>query len=191
MRSSIVIVLDVDAQHALEMTAGNDKQPVEALLPDCPHPSLRHRVRLGRSVGHADHPYAVRGKDDVEGGRELAVSIVDDEAHRSETVFQADAEVACLLDHPRPSGIGCAPADIHAPARELDKKQHIDPGEQHRLDGEEVTAQDTRRLLGQKLPPGRFATARRGAEPVAGKNAGNIAAETSIPSFLSSPWMRL
>jgi hypothetical protein len=44
MRSSTVTVLDVDAQHALEMTTGEDEQPVEALLPDRPHPSFRHRV---------------------------------------------------------------------------------------------------------------------------------------------------
>jgi hypothetical protein len=111
MRSSTVVMLDVDAQHALEMTAGHDQQPVEALLPDRPHPSLRHRVGPECSVGGVDHLDAFSGKDLIEGGGELGVSVVDHEAHRRVKAFQADAEVAGLLGDPGAIGVGGAAAE--------------------------------------------------------------------------------
>jgi hypothetical protein len=58
--------------------------------------------------------------------RELAVSVVDEKAPPCQTVFRVDAEVACLLDHQWTVGIGAPPADVHAPGRELDERQHVD-----------------------------------------------------------------
>jgi len=66
MRSLMVAVLDVDAEHSLKVAAGDDDQPVEALLPDRPDPPFRHRVRFGRSEGRADYLDPLRREDAVE-----------------------------------------------------------------------------------------------------------------------------
>src|SRR5918995_2523905 len=148
------------------MAARDDEQPVETLLPDRPDPSLRHGVGLGRSVGRADYLDTLRRKDVVECGRELAISVVYEKAHLRQTVVRVDAEVACLLDHPWTVGVGAAPGDGHALGGELNEEQYVDSGQKHRLDREEVAADDTCRLLGKKLPPGRLASPWGGAEAV-------------------------
>jgi len=46
-------------------------------------------------------------------------------------------------------------------AGDLERKQHVQAPEQHRVDMEEVTRQDALGLGGQELPPGQPRTARR------------------------------
>jgi hypothetical protein len=48
---------------------------------------------------------------------------------------------------------------------DLDEEQHVDPLEEHRIDGEEIAGQDRVRLGGQKLLPGRPGPPRRRIDP--------------------------
>ena len=43
----LVLVVDEDAQNALEMAAAEDEDPVKAVRPDCPYPPLGVGVRFG------------------------------------------------------------------------------------------------------------------------------------------------
>src|SRR6266540_6287806 len=58
-----------------------------------------------------------------------------------------------LLDDPGAVGITRRAAQMHAPALELDEEQDIDPSKGQRLDGEEVTCNEARRLLAQECAP--------------------------------------
>ena len=51
MRSLRVVVLDVDAQHALEVAAVEDQQPVEALAADSSDETLGDGVAFGARTG--------------------------------------------------------------------------------------------------------------------------------------------
>jgi len=48
MRSVLVVMVDVNAQHVLEVPAVEDQQPVETLGAHCPDEALRNGVRLRR-----------------------------------------------------------------------------------------------------------------------------------------------
>jgi hypothetical protein len=42
------VVLDVDAQHLLQMASSHDQQPVQALSADPAYPALREGIGVGR-----------------------------------------------------------------------------------------------------------------------------------------------
>jgi hypothetical protein len=75
--SVTVVVVDVDAQDALEMPATEDQEPVEALSSHRADEALGDRVRLGSPDRRADDLDALASEDLVEGGAELGVVIVD------------------------------------------------------------------------------------------------------------------
>ncbi len=47
VRPMNVVVLDIDPEHLLEVTASDDQQPVQALGADGPDPAFRMGVRVG------------------------------------------------------------------------------------------------------------------------------------------------
>ncbi len=73
----MVIVLDVDAQNALEMAAGEDQEPIQTFSPYRPDPTLSECVGLRRVERRLDHIDAFRVEHVVEGGAELGVPVVD------------------------------------------------------------------------------------------------------------------
>src|SRR5204863_5746267 len=75
-----------------------------------------------------------------------------------------EAEVARLLRHPLPSRVPRAAGNPDATARMRDEEEHIEATQQDRLDGEEVTSDDARRLRPQELAPARAAATRRRLE---------------------------
>jgi hypothetical protein len=82
MRPVRVVVVDVDAEDALELPAAGDQEPVEAVAADGADPALRERVRLRRPKWGADDLDALASEDVVEGAAELAVTSVDQEPGR-------------------------------------------------------------------------------------------------------------
>src|SRR4051794_14500578 len=48
---------------------------------------------------------------------------------------------ACL-GYPRAGGVSAHPDDVDLAGRQLQEEQHVDPSEEHRVDGEEITRQD-------------------------------------------------
>jgi hypothetical protein len=73
----LVVMPHVDTQHALEMTAANDKDSIEAVRADSSHPAFGVRVRVRRPNRRPDHLHPVGTEDLVERAAELRVAIVD------------------------------------------------------------------------------------------------------------------
>jgi hypothetical protein len=102
----VVAVLDVDPQDMFEMSAADDKEPVETLIADGADESLSVGVRL-RSHRRVDDRDSFAAEQLVEGGGELAVAIVDQEALPLEKV--CEAEVCAPVGGPRPlMGSACS-----------------------------------------------------------------------------------
>ncbi len=82
MRSVGVVVVDVDAEHMLELPPTGDQDPVEAVAPGGAYPALGERVRLRCPERCADDLDAFAPEDLIESAAELAVAIVDQEPDR-------------------------------------------------------------------------------------------------------------
>jgi hypothetical protein len=107
----------------------------------------------------------------VECGGELAVAVVDREAHPFEN--GGEAEVARLLDDPASGRVGRAAGEVDASTAEFDEEQDVQAAQRDRLDREEVAGEQARRLAAQKHGPAHRCAPRRGLEPGRGKQAPN------------------
>src|SRR6266545_5349654 len=103
-------------EHALEVAAVDDQQPVEALGTDSADETLRDRVRLRRLRRRLDDLDAFAGEDGVEVACELAVAVTDQEAKRRRTLLQRPRELARLLGDPGAGRIGRAAGHVDASA---------------------------------------------------------------------------
>ena len=79
MRAVGVVVLDVLAQHDVEVSGSGDKEVVEAFPAQCPDEPFRDRVRPRCSYRGADDADIGANEDGVERGGELAVAVADQE----------------------------------------------------------------------------------------------------------------
>jgi hypothetical protein len=77
-----VVVVDVNAQDALELPAAADQEPVEAVAADGADPAFGERVCLWRAKWGADDLDAFAAENIVEVAAELAVAVVDQDAGR-------------------------------------------------------------------------------------------------------------
>ena len=93
-----VVVVDVDAEDVLEVSAAADQDPVEALTSDGPDAALGvsvgPRCPDGRAVDDAD---SLTVEDLVEGACELAVAVTDQKPDGCGSLAQCPGEVARLL----------------------------------------------------------------------------------------------
>ena len=95
-----VVVADVCLHRGLELTAGDDRDPVQAFAPERADPAFADRVGSGCPHGRLYHPQALRAEHLIERSCEERVSVVDQELPRAQGVAQLDGEVAGLLgDH--------------------------------------------------------------------------------------------
>ena len=74
-----VVVVDVDAEDAFEVTAVEDQQPVETLGAHSADEALGDRVRLRRPHRRLHDPDAFAAEHLVEGAAVLAVAVTDQE----------------------------------------------------------------------------------------------------------------
>ncbi len=82
MRPVSVVVVDVDAEDVLELSAVDDQDPVEAIAADSTDPAFRERVRVRRPERCGNDPDTLASEDVIEGVAELAVAVVNQEADR-------------------------------------------------------------------------------------------------------------
>ena len=94
-------MIDVDAEHLLELSPADDQDPVEAVTSDGADPALGKRVRFRGLEGCADHFNTLAAEDLVEAVRELAVAIVDEEADRCRALRERPGQLTGLLNCPR------------------------------------------------------------------------------------------
>jgi len=74
-----VVVVDVDAQDAVELALSEDQQPVQAFGSCGPHEAFGVRVGLRRAERRPDHVDAFGAEDLVKAGDELRVAVADQE----------------------------------------------------------------------------------------------------------------
>jgi hypothetical protein len=122
MRPMPVVLHDVDVQHALELRAADDQDPVEALAPHRTDKALGVRIGTRRLDRRLDDLEPLASEDLVERGGELAVTIVDQEARRRGSVGKRPREVARLLRDPECVRIGGSSRQMHPAGCELDEK---------------------------------------------------------------------
>ena len=135
------------------MRLADDEQVVEVFVTRGADPALGVGVRRGCAVGRAHDHDALGGEHRVEGGRELGVVIVDDEAGRGARLLQGPGQLACLLGDPRGGRVGAAASEVHAPRSHLNEEQDMDRFEEERLDGEEITGQQLVLVLLEEVAP--------------------------------------
>jgi hypothetical protein len=141
MRAVFVVVGDVLGQDSFEVSTTEDQYSVQTFTPDGADEALGEGVGPGCPDRGADDPDVLRPKDLIETRSELGVSVPDQELDRMSPVSQHHAQVAGLLDNPRSSRVSRDPRHVHPAGVELDEEQHVEPLQQHRVDGEEVAGQ--------------------------------------------------
>ncbi len=82
MRSVLVVLLAVDAEHVLDMPSAEDHDSVEAVRANRANPALGVGIRVRRLDRRADHSDAFGPEDLIEGMAELRVTVVDEEPER-------------------------------------------------------------------------------------------------------------
>jgi hypothetical protein len=105
VRSLVVIVPHVLVENSLKVTSTPDQHPVQALLPDCPHPALGDRACVRRLDGGGDDLGAVAGEDVIEARVNLLSGREQGTATRWPPLplrFALDRELPRPLDHPGP-----------------------------------------------------------------------------------------
>src|SRR5918996_3232508 len=137
-------MIDVFAKGRSEVALSEDEQPVENLGPCRLDPALGDGVCSWRSDRGLDDPDPLRAEDLVEGGGELRVSVVDEEAKIAARVGERHREVSRLLGDPDVVGTGGATGEMNPTTRELDQKEHVDRLSECAVDGEEVACHDAR-----------------------------------------------
>jgi hypothetical protein len=110
MRSVPVVVIDEHPQHVLQLAAAEDQGPVEALAAHGADKALGGRVRL-RGLDRGAHDLDTFASEDlVEGARELAVAIVDQEAQGASRSGTDHARFRACWATQVPLGVGVKPA---------------------------------------------------------------------------------
>src|ERR671918_3093467 len=111
-------MIDVFAEHPSEVALSEDEQPVEKLGPCRLDPALGDGVRLWRSDRGLDDPDPIRAEDLVEGGGELRVLVVDEEAKIVAIFGERHREVSRLLGDPGVDRTGGAAGEMNSATRE-------------------------------------------------------------------------
>ena len=147
---------------AEEVTLAKDEHPIQAFSASTLHPSLGECVRRGRPRGSLHHFDGFRPEDLVEGGDELAVAVTDEDLRRQLAVSDPLGQVARLLSHPVSVRVARTPGQEYAAGGQIDEEEHVEPAEEHRVDGEEVAGQDSACVGSDELPPVETSSPRRG-----------------------------
>src|SRR4029450_104176 len=167
MRPMHVVMLDVDAQHPLQVAASYDQQQVQALSADRADPTLCKRVGVRRLDRRQDDLGTLGPEEIVESSAELGVPIAENIVHAASLLAQHQQQIPRLLGDPGAIGVGGDPGQVNPSGVQFDEEQHVQPFEPHGVDGEEVAGEDPGGLLTQKRPPGRTRAPRGRVEAVA------------------------
>jgi hypothetical protein len=109
MRPVAVVVLDILVDDGLEMSTTEDEHPVQTFTPDSTDEALSDGVCTGRPDRSADGPDTLEAEDLVEAGRELGVTIADQEFDRPGSLGQVIGQIPGLLITQAPVGFAVTP----------------------------------------------------------------------------------
>ena len=88
-----------------------------------------------------DDPRALAGEDIIECAGELGIPVPDEEAEGTDPPCEVHNQVAGVPGGPCTVRVGAHFEDVHPPGRYLHDEKHIQPPEEDRVHGEEVTRQ--------------------------------------------------
>src|SRR2546422_8153413 len=111
----LVVMTDVDPENAFEVPSVHDQDPVETFATYCADPPFGEGVRARCAYGCADRPDAVGAEHFIEGGRELAVAVVDQEPDWLRPVDERLDDVPRLLGRPHSCRVRGDAREIHLP----------------------------------------------------------------------------
>jgi hypothetical protein len=154
-------VPDVLGEHGRQVPFTGDQDPIGAFAADGTDPPFRDSVGAGRLRWGAEHLDASGGEYRVEDAGEFRVPVPDQEPQLVGAAVQVHQQVPRLLGHPCTGRVRGDPGEVHLPGGQFDEEQHVDPFQEHGVDGEEVTRHDRLGLGGEKLLPRRTGPARR------------------------------
>src|SRR2546421_4379163 len=143
MRTMVIEVVRVLADHGQSVSLVVDQQVVGALGAEAAAPPLDEAVRPGCAGRDLDHLDAVGFEDVVEAGGVLAVAVTDEEPERVGPLAQVHDDIPGLLDHPLRGGVSGYAEQVDPPGGHLHHHQHVQPSQQNRVQVEEVDGQQT------------------------------------------------
>ena len=126
MRPMAVVVVDVLSEDGFELTPVEDQHPVETLAADGADEALGKGVGSRGSDRRADGPDPLGAKHFVETGRELGVSVPNQEPDGKRPLGKHHGQISGLLDHPGFDGAGGDSAHVHPSGVHLDEEEHVE-----------------------------------------------------------------
>jgi hypothetical protein len=105
-------------------------------------------------VSGLDDPDVSAREDRVERGGDLAVPVADQKPEPVGAFAEVHQEVADLLGHPGPDGMGGDLSEVHAATAVLDHQQDVQAAEEDGVDVGEVDGKDRVGLRAEELRPG-------------------------------------
>lgn len=110
VRSMTVVMLDVDAQHRLQVTSPEDEDAVQALTPERADEPLGECLRFRRPDRSADDSRALGRKHLIDRTAELAVALMGEKPERLCSFVEVEVKfLACWVTQ-APSGLVVQPA---------------------------------------------------------------------------------
>src|SRR4051794_24298703 len=153
VRTMRVVMVDVLAQHRMQMTTPEDQHPVEQ-LPACrSYPALRISVGSRSPHRSLEHVDAGGGENGVEHRGELRVPIADQETEPVGPLAEVHQQIPGLLRHPLPYRMRRDAEHMDPAGGDLDGEQNLQPPQQHGIHGEEIHPQDAPRPGPEEMPP--------------------------------------
>src|ERR1017187_5508217 len=131
-----------------------DEHPVGALGSCCADPSLGVTVRPRRLRRGLYYFQAVACEDLVEDGRELGVTVPDEEVEGTVPVSEIHDQSAGLLSGPGAIGMFSDAEDVDVPGGHFHDEQHVQPAQEDCVNVEEVAGHKPVRLSAEECPPG-------------------------------------
>jgi len=125
-------MVEVDAQHAVEVAAVEDQQPVQTFGAHGSDEALRDGVRLRRANRRLYDADAFDAEDLVEGAAVPALAVADQEGDGRDR--RARGRGAGLLSDPDAGWIGGAAGEPNAPTAMADEEERVAAALEHALD---------------------------------------------------------
>ena len=149
-----VVVVDVVDDEPFELPLVPDDGAVEELASKGADPAFGECVRHGGAHRRLEDLHAFGSEDLVEGVDELACAVAHERAGVGELVAVTEQQVPRRLGGPDAGGVVRDPCEVHAPGRDVDEEQRVEPAQRDGVDGGEVAGDGG--LGPQELRPGDF-----------------------------------